>query len=457
MDVSDADDEELQRALALSRETEQPAALPPPPAATPADTVVLGQIPAKFRIIAAAAAGRTDLEPTGKILLPQSCLSVFCAFLGDMPPTLLLRLVGGDGSGCIVGVFEFIEDAKCSEMLAAALGAQARTQQMPRLFDRGPLAVCFVPRWVRGALLIDPITPEAHVQIVSLPLASHMLLRPREDAFAASLAAHGDGDVRTTLTNLMNRYPAISTQACLPLVLDGVSHLVDVVSLKGWRHVRCGICGERSLPPAGAAHELVPAACLVDADVEVDFAPSAQAEAAEAKVKAEIQAKAKAMVAAVAAERAASKEALPAAAGAVAAPGNQTASAEADTHTSAPTDRQAMAIALLASLLDGGGSSSSADGVGGDGSRIVKCAAKLPDGSRASFELPSDAPLAALWWSIDAKGELPGLPPGRDYALATSYPRRRFLRPADGAAQAETLRSSGLADAAQQAFFVEHV
>ena len=134
---------------------------------------------------------------------------------------------------------------------------------------------------------MDPIKPEAHVQIVSLPLASHLLLRPREDSFAQSLAEHGDGDVRGTLTNLMNRYPAVSTHATLSLVLDGTSHLVDVVAISGWRHMRRGTCTESALPPASAKAEKVSAACLVDADVEVDFAPSLQA---EASAKAQAQA-----------------------------------------------------------------------------------------------------------------------------------------------------------------------
>ena len=102
---------------------------------------------------------------------------------------LLLRLAGDEGSHCIVGVMEFVEESQLATLISSALGPLARTEELPRLFDRGPLAVCFVPRWVRGALLVDPVKPEAHVQIVSLPLASHLLLRPRDDAFAQSLAA----------------------------------------------------------------------------------------------------------------------------------------------------------------------------------------------------------------------------------------------------------------------------
>jgi len=283
--MDDDEDADLQRALALSR-AEAPAAPPPPPPATPADVVVLGQIPTKFRVYAAAAAGRSDLESTGRIILPQSCLAVFSQFLGDMPSTLLLRLVASNNSSCVVGVAEFLSDEQCAALLAVAAGPAARSQPLPRLFDRGPLACCFTPRWVRGALLVDPTLPEAHLQIVSMPLATHMVLRPHADDFAAALARQGDGDVRETLTGLFNRYPAVAKGAVLALQLEGVSHLVDVLALKGNRHVRCGVAGAVvAAVDSTEPSEAVPAACLVDTNLEVDFAPSVAAEAAEAKAE----------------------------------------------------------------------------------------------------------------------------------------------------------------------------
>ena len=124
MDDDDADDD-LQRALELSREFTQVTqpALPETPSAAVA---VLGRFPSKFRCYAAAAAGRGDLDNTGRILLPTSCLRLFVSFLGELPPTLLLRLVGGDGSECCVGVAEFIEDDVASRMLVKAGGAMVR-------------------------------------------------------------------------------------------------------------------------------------------------------------------------------------------------------------------------------------------------------------------------------------------------------------------------------------------
>ena len=301
-DVGDDDnlaDEELQRALELSR-AEAPPPPPPQPAqpAQPADVVVLGQIPSKFRVYAASAAGHNDLDSTGRILLPSSCLAVFSSFLGEMPPTLLLRLVGDEGSHCCVGVAEFIDDKRAADMIVQAVGPRARDLPLPRLFDRGPLAVCFVPRWARGALIVDPLTPEASLQIVTLPLATHMLLRPHTDEFAAALAA--SGDIKTTLTDVMNRFPAISKGAVLGLQLGGTTHIVDVLGLKGLRHVRCGTA-DVARPTADVAgegaSEAVPAACLVDADVELDFAPSVEADAKAAAAAKRAQAQAEAALA----------------------------------------------------------------------------------------------------------------------------------------------------------------
>ena len=339
MGEEDDFDEELQRALALSRESAPPPAPPPAPTAS-ADVLVLGQIPTRFRVYAASLAGRLELECTGRVLLPRSCLAVFTSFLGEMPGTLLLRLVGGEGSACVVGVADFIDDEVAASLLAAAAGPRARELPLPRLYDRGPLAACFVPRWVRGALLVDPACPEAFLQIVTLPLATHMLLRPHRDDFATALASSGDGDVRATLTSLMNRYPAVATGAVLALQLDGTSHLLDVLALRGLAHVRCGasassqhdiarlnaeqpVAAEEAsgaaelggadlgLPDSPDASAAVPAACLVDADVNVDFAPSVEAEAAEVRARAQAEA---AMEAAQAERRRLAEQAVAAAA-----------------------------------------------------------------------------------------------------------------------------------------------
>ena len=72
---------------------------------------------------------------------------------------------------------------------------------------------------VRGSLLLEPACPECTLQIVSLPRACAMVLRPHTDAFAAALAQHGDGDVRATLTELINRFPAIASGTAITLIV----------------------------------------------------------------------------------------------------------------------------------------------------------------------------------------------------------------------------------------------
>jgi hypothetical protein len=455
--MEEEDDDDLERALALSREeaamdvADGGATAAAAPLA--ADTVVLGQIPAPFMVSAAAAARRTDIEATGKILLPASCLSVFISFLGEMPATLLLRMVGGDGSSCIVGVAEFVDDGQAAALFALAAGPHAREQPPPRLFERGPLAVAFVPRWVRAALFLDPMRPEAKLQIVSLPLASHMVLRPHTEAFSAALSLQGD--VRETLTGLMNRYPAVSRGATLSLMLDKTMYQVDVLAIKALRHVRCGAAEDASARGGGgdepspgsrwrrgggmgegasSGSELVPAACIVDADVEVDFAPSVESEtaASQAAVQAEAARTAKARQdaerAAAAAETTAAAERAAQAVGA---------------------ERQRAALAALAALAAAPGNPLA------DDERQISCAVRLPDGARHTFSLSSGAPLAALWWSLESSGDIHRLP--AEFALCTSFPRKRFVRPDNAAGAASTLASSGLADSMQQAFFIEPV
>lgn len=437
----DLDDEEadLQRALALSRDDAPPTAPTPPPEPVAADVTVLGQIPTKFRIIPAAAVGNLSLEATARVLLPAACLNVISAFFGDaMPGTLLLRLVGGDGSCAYVGVADFVDDGQCAAWLASAAGPQARGQELPRLFARGPLAACFVPRWVRGALVIDPMLPEASLQIVSLPLATHMLLRPRTNDFATALAAHGDGDVAATLTDLMNRFPAASKGASFTLHIGGAKFLVDVLALRGLRRVRCGTAAVVGPQPAAASDleddgsELVPAACLVDANVKCDFAPSLQTEAEESARAAQARA--------ALARRLADQEAAAAAEAADA--------ARRESEMALATEQHSEAAAALAAL--------EADAaIAADPVRVA-CAVKLPDGTRCTFNVASCAPLMALWWSVDVQvgGGM------RDYALVTSYPRRKLLRPScyprlGSTEDTPTLRSEGLAEPPQQAFFVE--
>lgn len=246
----------------------------------------------------------------------------------------------------------------------------------------------------------------------------------------------------------MNRFPAVSKGAVLSLLVGGSSHLVDVLAVHGLRHIRCGratttttsatatsavdVSTDDTMIPSASSVDAcdVPGACLVDADVEVDFAPSVQADAAEA---ARAQAEKDAQAAAHMAREAACAATAQAAKVAAAAEG------------AAAAERQRAAAAALSSLVSGSAKSDPSQEA-----MVITCAFKLPDGGRCTGSLSADAPLLALWWTLDAGGHAP---PGRDFALATSFPRRRLLRPVSQAE--DTLRTAGLADSKQQAFFVE--
>ena len=75
MDIDD-EDADLRAAIAASLAQEQPAAEPPAltEAAQNGNPEVVGSFPTKFRCYAGAAAGRKDIDTTGKVLMPQSAL-----------------------------------------------------------------------------------------------------------------------------------------------------------------------------------------------------------------------------------------------------------------------------------------------------------------------------------------------------------------------------------------------
>ena len=98
-------------------------------------------------LLCSGGSGPEDIDATGKILLPQSALHVLLAKLPEMPSTLLLRL-SHEGSSAYCGVAEFLEDAEMSALLTRVAGQAVRSDELPRFFRGGPLAVCFVPRWV---------------------------------------------------------------------------------------------------------------------------------------------------------------------------------------------------------------------------------------------------------------------------------------------------------------------
>ncbi|KAL3931715.1 MAG: hypothetical protein SGPRY_001007, partial [Prymnesium sp.] len=71
-----------------------------------------------------------------------------------------------------------------------------------------------------------------------------------------------------------------------------------------------------------------------------------------------------------------------------------------------------------------------------------------------SARLLASAPLAALFWLVDARAAAP-LP--EEFRLVTTFPRRIFERPLEATAPHShtSLEDAGLAGTRQQAFFVE--
>ena len=146
-------------------------------------------------------------------------------------------------------------------------GLGLRGEALPRLRAGGAVAVVFVPRWVRAALLLDPAAPEVRVAVVSLPRATNLRLQPHDDDFAEALGECADP--RFALTRLVNRgYVATGRGDVLQLDLSLQDQerrfKVDVVAVKGDTGVRCGTARP---PPAvvpgaaPAAEEEVRAAC----------------------------------------------------------------------------------------------------------------------------------------------------------------------------------------------------
>ena len=234
-----------------------------------------------------------------------------------------------------------------------------------------------------------------------------------------------------------------------------------MIAVRGLPGTRCGMPADAASASGGSGGGgdaplrvekgmSVEAACLVDADVEIEFAPSVAAEVAK---------EAEARQREAAAARADAARAAAAAAEAQAAQAAQVAASHAASVAS--TRRRASTAALSAAELtsDAAGEVTAQPpqlaGAPPPRSRSPKqidCVARLPDGSRCTTRLPSTAPLLALFWLVDARAAEAAVPAGREFALTTSYPRRHFVRPADESA---TLQSEGLGDAPQQAFFVE--
>lgn len=227
----------------------------------------------------------------GKVVLPHSCLQAIAMILGgDLPSTILLRLTFRESS-VFAGVADFVPDAKCLQWL------RPRDELPPSglpTWGPGALAAVFLPRWIQQQLACSD-GARVQLALVSLPKATGIVLQPQTEGFALAVQAFGD-DVRETLTPLFNRLTAVARGDVLSMDIGGARHAVEVLAVRGLPDVRCGRpaavldvgaalravgAGDGPSPPI-----LLPAACIVDADVEVDFAESSEAEGASERARA---------------------------------------------------------------------------------------------------------------------------------------------------------------------------
>lgn len=425
----------------------------------PPGVEVLARFPVRFACFTTQDLGMgSALEQTGKVLLPRSCLMAF-AFLGELPATMLLRMTFHERS-VHVGVADFVDDE-------AALDATSAHGHSTPVWGPGrrSVAAVFVPRWVRSQLACAN-GDELSLSLVSLPKASGVTLTPHTDAFATALACCADP--RAVLTEIVNRYVAISVGDVIHLAMPGSSeggsgieggggggeetmrHALDVTSLRGLPGVRCGLPegAPQTLDVGAALRELLPeagsgaagavkgvkvrAACLVDADVECDFAESLETAGREARA-AQAQAQAAAQAAAAREEAAA-----------LAAAQQQQAARAAEQAAAEREVRRAAAVAALAAMSPPASSEPA-----------VTVAVRCPDGTRLVRRFSPQHAVLGGFLLVEAEwrepADSPPLP--ADFALATRAPRH-CLRRSDAAAEGTTFEGAGLTSA-QEALFVE--
>jgi hypothetical protein len=444
------------------------------PASRSEDVQVLLTFRQRVRLLPAAVAGRPHLEGSGKVVVPQSLLGALAFVLGgELPRTLLLRLSHRESSVC-VGIDEFVDDSEISAAASAAgcsLGAESAQ------FGGSPpnaLAAAVVPRWVLGSL--GCVSGElALVSLISLPRATYVCLQPQANQFAEALGA--TANPRQTLTELVNRFVAVSVGDTIQLQLGGERHALDVLALRGLPKERCGLptvgldvqAALRSLDskpwkcpsctlvnaaasrlceacgaacPADAAGgrdgggfaghvgQPVRCACLVDVDLEVELAPSVQAQGERERAE----------HAAAEAARLGSEKAAQAQAEADAASARLQAAAE-----ERRSRREAAAWQLDNFRTPHRAAAEEAG--------LATCAVRLPNGARCELRLGPSDPLLALWWLVEAEYSEAGgevlLP--TDFGLSTGFPRRSLRRP--GSAD-EAFESAGLGPG-QHMFMVE--
>ena len=421
------------------------------------DVQVLARFEMRFACIPAVEVGLGDhLEQGGKVYLPRSSLAALTFLGGNLPTTMLLRMTYQDSS-CFVSIADFIDDDAALRAASSSNNWSAGT--VPRWGPGGVgVAAVFVPRWVRSQLAAVEAT--VAISLVSLPKAAAIVLQPHTDSFAQRLGTCSDP--RGVLTELMNRYVAIGVgdvihlhvgagdSATPPLERTGERFALDVVALRGLPGTRCGLpegaaqmldvgAALRGLtegpmgvgPPQGVA---VRAACLVDADVICEFAPSL--ETADREGREEEQA---------AAVRAAAEEATAREAAAARAAAEAAAAACASAAAAREARRDAACTALSALQASEARVPSS--------SGRVTTAVQCPDGARLVATFTQDTTLLACFQLVEAewheKEGTPLLP--AEFSLATRFPRRCMAR---ASASQLTLGEAGLVST-QELLFVE--
>ncbi|KAL1507072.1 hypothetical protein AB1Y20_007933 [Prymnesium parvum] len=282
---------------------ERAGSSPTPPATTSKPAAARGEADAAIVVLAAFQqrfscheAAEDSLDPSGgKVLLPHSCLTILAMALGELPATLLLRLTFHESS-VYVSVADFIDDEKALSLYRADAPPHPPLHPPPPWVN-GSLAAVFVPRWVRSSLGCAKGAP-LQLAVVSLPKATALKLQPHTDGFVAAVHAQGD-DVREVLTSLLNRLTAVGVGDVLSLRLGGERHAVDVLGVRGLPAVRCGQPGPAGFDVGAALLAAdgaeagggvsVRAACIVDADVELELVESCESEGRAKRARAAAQ------------------------------------------------------------------------------------------------------------------------------------------------------------------------
>ena len=285
---------------AMADDAAAPVAAATSPAAA-ASTSTIGRFVRPFVLYEARTASRADaLDETGKVVLPaQQLTALAMATGGELPPTLLLRISHAEAS-VHVGVAEFADDAP----LAAALPPEARRHW--------PFVVV-VPRWVdwpavRRRRRGEPDDCSAACRHLAPPPAARgRLCRRRRRRRRSARPPHG---AHESFRRRLARRRALAARRRPPLrrrcaggARVGKQNVRPTAAAA--RRVRRGAA--LAAAAADGADAPVAAACIVDCDVTVTFAPSLSAEAAEraATERAAAEAAAERAAAAAAAEAAA--------------------------------------------------------------------------------------------------------------------------------------------------------